>query len=99
VLRSAEPSTEFERVNDGRAGVRPGHQRLFHMYVLGPPGLDELQRGGVTFVAFDEKYLDYRSGGVVSKAGRVRDFLKSQPDEAFFSVDVAEALEEHQDLD
>ena len=46
ILRTREPRTEWEHVNDGRAGKRPGHLRPYHLYLLKPEGLDELKIGG-----------------------------------------------------
>jgi len=95
LFRTREPRTEWEHVNDGKAGKRPGHLRPYHLYVLKPEGLDELKISGEQYVGFSEEFIDPRGGGSVSKASRVVDYLRMHPDMAFFSTDIAEALEEH----
>ena len=71
LMRAVEPFQEYERVDDGRAGVRPRHLRRYHMYILGPPDQDELLVDKVRFVTFDEDHMDSREGKGISKAGRV----------------------------
>jgi len=92
VLRTAEAVCETERVFRGRAGSS-NHTRPYHLYVLAPEGVDELVEEGRRFVGYGEEHLDPRGGGGVSKAGRVRGFLEEHRDMAYYSKEVAEALE------
>ena len=96
VLRTAEPIYEAERVFRGRAGTSK-HVRPYHLYVIAPEGRDQVTLGGVRYVAYSEEYLDPRGGQGVSKAKRILGFLEENRDRAWFSKDVAEALEEQED--
>lgn len=94
VLRTAEAIFETERIFKGRAGVS-NHMRPYHLYVIAPEGRDQVTLGGVRYVAYSEEYMDPRGGQGVSKAKRILVFLEENRDRAWFSKDVAEALEEH----
>jgi hypothetical protein len=91
VLRTVAPIYYPERVVKGRGGVSQ-HTRPFHLYLLRPEGVDDVEIKGWRYVGFSEEYLDPRGGGGVSKARRVLDFLRENGDKAFFSRDVADAL-------
>lgn len=93
VLRTKEPIYESERVFKGRAGVSRT-TRPYHLYVLKPDGRNSLHLHGQEFVEYDKEYLDARGGGEKSKAQMVLDFLKENSSEAWFSTQVAEALED-----
>lgn len=92
VLRTAEAFCEREKVFRGRSGSS-SHTRPYHLYLLAPGGVDELTVDGRRFVAYAEEHLDPRGGGGVSKAQRVLGYLEEHSGEAFFSREVAEALE------
>jgi hypothetical protein len=94
VLRTRKPYYEQERVFKGRAGVSK-HTRPYHLYLLKPEDVDSVSLDGRQFVGFSEEHLDPRGGGKISKAQRVLSFLRENGGEAFFSKDVAAALEEH----
>ena len=94
VLRTRDPKLVNEVAFRGRGG-NVSHCRPFHLYVLRPPGVDEVSIDGDLFVSFGEEFKDPRGGGSVSKASRVIDFLRDNHGEAFFSKDVVEALEEY----
>ena len=93
VLRTRKPECEYERVFKGRAGMS-GAMRPYHLYVLRPEGKDSHRIGGYEFVKYDEKFLDARGGGRISKAQRILDFLKENRDRAWFSTEIAEALKD-----
>jgi hypothetical protein len=93
VLRTREPRNEWEHVNDGKAGRRPGHIRPFHLYMLKPPEKERLLVDGVEYVAFSEEYLDPRGGGGESKAGLIKALLSENRGKAFFSKDIFSELE------
>ena len=95
VLRTRRALYSQEHVFKGRGG-KSQHTRPFHLYLLRPEGMEDVVVDGRRYVGFSEEYLDPRgSGGRVSKARRVLDFLRENGDGAFFSVDVAEALVKH----
>jgi hypothetical protein len=91
VLRTAKPVYSHERVFKGRGGTSL-HTRPFHLYLLRPEGVDEVEVDGRRFVGYADEHLDPRGGGRVSKARRVLKFLREHGDDAFFSKDVAEGL-------
>jgi len=93
VLRTAEPIYEREKVFKGRGGSSL-HTRPFHLYILRPDGVDEVEVGGCRFVGYADEHLDPRGGGKVSKARRVLDFLREHCDGAFFSIEIVEGLKE-----
>ena len=94
VLRTAEPVYSHERVFKGRGGTSL-HTRPFHLYLLRPEGVDDVEAGGRRFVGYAEEHLDPRGGGRVSKARRVLEFLRDHGDDAFFSSDIVDGLKEH----
>jgi hypothetical protein len=53
--------------------------------MLAVPRLSEVVVGRRKPVAFSEEYLDKRGGGEVSKASRVIDFVRSNPDVSSFN--------------
>jgi DNA-binding MarR family transcriptional regulator len=91
VLRTRMAIKEPERVFRGRRGVSR-HTRPYHLYLLGPDGVEEVVVDGQRYVGFSRENLDPRGGGGLSKAQRVLDFLRENGDRAFFSKDVVEAL-------
>ena len=93
VLRTTEPEYEYERVFKGRGGISGG-TRPYHLYILRPKGKDSARIGSYEFVKYDEKYLDARGGGKISKAKTILDFLKENSDKALFSAEIAEALKD-----
>jgi len=94
VLRTEKPIYRRERVFRGRAGLSE-HTRPYHLYILRPEGVEEVEVDGHRFVSFSEEHLDPRGGGGVSKARRILEFLREHQDQAFFSKDIAEALREY----
>ncbi len=94
VLRTAEAIKRGEKVFKGRRGTAH-HLLPYHMYMPRPPGLDHMVVDGLRYVGFSEEYLDPRGGGGVSKARRILEYLEENSGEAFFSVEVVEALAEH----
>ena len=94
VLRTASPVYGRERVFKGRGGSSL-HTRPFHLYLLRPEGVDEVNVGGRRFVGYADEHLDPRGGGRISKARRVLGFLREHGEEAFFSTDVVESLKEY----
>jgi len=94
VLRTKEAIREHVRVSHGRNGV--SRQLLpYHRYLLKPEGTDAISLGGSRYVGFSVDHLDPRGGGKFSKAKRILAFLEENRGEAFFSVDIVEALKEH----
>jgi len=94
VLRTEKPIYVSERIFRGRAGVSR-NTRPYHLYVLRPENVDSLLIDGRRFVKYSKKYLDVRGGGKKSKAKLILEFLMKHRDKAFFSRDIAEALESH----
>ena len=91
ILRTEKPI--FERVESfrGRAGISKT-TRGYHLYVTRPNyEISELQIGDQKFVAFSEKYLDRRGNGQ-NKSKTILNFLKSNPEKAFYSIEVVGAL-------
>jgi len=93
VLRTKKPLYEYERVFKGRAGTS-GATRPYHLYILRPEGEDCVRIFGYEFVKYDEKYLDARGGGEMSKARMVLDFLRENSDRAWFSTEIVRALKD-----
>jgi len=94
ILRTDKPLYQHERVFKGRAGVSQ-HTRPYHLYLLKPKGMNSLHLDNHSFVGYAKEYLDPRGGGAISKARRIYEYLRDHPDEAFFSKDIVEALQEH----
>jgi hypothetical protein len=94
VLRTRDAIYEHQRIFRGRSGISQ-NTRPYHLYLLKPEGRDVAEVDGRRFVSYAEEHLDPRGGGSVSKARRIIDFLRLHRDEAYFSNDVVEALDEH----
>ena len=85
VLRTASVVFEFESINLGKRG-RAAHVRPYHLYLLSE-SLNSVQYDDRLYVPYSREHLDSRDkGGVVSKSGRVLDFLRSNPGEVFYSI-------------
>ncbi len=91
LLRTETPIYETVESFKGRAGVRK-NTRAYHLYLL-RPGSDSATIQALRFVRFRDEYLDKRGAGR-SKAELVRRFLGENPDRAFYSTEIAEALAE-----
>lgn len=89
LLRTKEPIFEAIRTFRGRAGIRR-NTRAYYLYVRSK-GADSLQ-GAHRFVRYSKKYLDVRGAREASKSNLVLNFLRTRPDRAFYSTDVAKAL-------
>jgi len=94
VLRTADAVIRGEKVFRGRRGT-VHHTLPYHMYLPMPSGRDQMVVDGRRYVAFSEEHLDPRGGAGVSKAQRILDYLKENGGEAFFSVEVVDALSGH----
>ena len=94
LLRTEKCLSEINHFNDGRAGLRPAYTRPYHLYVLRAPGVESLVIEGNRFVAYSEEFLDPRGGGSISKAKRIKDYLRDNCDDAFFTKDIVEELGE-----
>ena len=94
VLRTMDAIKRGERVFKGRRGT-VHHTLPYHLYVPRPPGRDSMVVDGRRYVGFSEEHLDPRGGGGTSKAQRILGYLEENSGEAFFSVEVVEALAEH----
>jgi DNA-binding MarR family transcriptional regulator len=86
ILRTREPSFEFETCSRGRAGVT-GYTRAINHYV--DNSCNELPGN---FVRYDERKKDGRSRDVESKADRIFYYLLNNKDKAFYSNDIVKAL-------
>jgi len=86
ILRTREPSFEFETCSRGRAGVS-GYTRAINYYAVNSGS--ELP---ANFVKYDERRKDGRSRDVESKADRILCYLLNNKDKAFYSNDVVKAL-------
>jgi len=93
ILRTKEPMYESERIFKGRGGIAQ-NTRPYHLYLLRPKGKEAVRVGGHEFVKYNEKYLDVRGGGNLSKAQMIFDFIEKHGDGAFFSTQVVEALKD-----
>ncbi len=93
VLRTREPIYESERIFRGRGGIVQ-NTRPYHLYLLKPKGKDSVLVDGREFVAFDEKYLDARGGGKLSKAQMILNFIEKHAGKAYFSTEIVEALKD-----
>jgi hypothetical protein len=93
ILRTKKPIYESQKIFRGRRGFSR-NTRPYHLYVLRPQGLDSLKLNGYEFVKFDKKFLDARGGGAKSKAQIILGFLKQHSDKAWFSKEIARALED-----
>jgi hypothetical protein len=86
VLRTREPSFEFETSSRGRAGVT-GYTRAINHYAVNNG--NELPSN---FVKYDERKKDGRSRDVESKANGILYYLINNKDKAFYSNDIVKAL-------
>jgi len=86
ILRTREPSFEFETKGKGRAGV-VGNTRSINHYAA-----NDGRELSAVFVEYDERKKDGRSNGVESKANKVLEFLKINGDKAFYSTDIVKEL-------
>jgi hypothetical protein len=107
ILRTDKPLFEYNKQFKGRAGFR-SNMRMFHLYVInGQRGQGEVEgeRAGTEdtpfvidghrFVQFSSEYSDKRGNrGSKSKAQLVLNFLKENPDRAFYSTEIFSALKE-----
>jgi len=87
ILRTREPTFEFETYHKGRAGC-VGYNRAINYYVV-----NNGQEVGSQFVGYEDRKKDGRSREVESKASKILNFLKKNENEAFYSVDIVKALE------
>jgi len=86
ILRTKEPTFEFETCHKGRAGV-VGYTRAINRYVVNNGHEIPCQ-----FVKYDERKKDGRSKYVKSKASKILNFLQENKDKAFYSKDITEEL-------
>jgi hypothetical protein len=95
VLRSAKPVVCSEKTFRGRLGMI-ANLRQYYSYLLGPEGATYAFFEGQQYVAYSEKYLDKRGGGLngKSKARLIREFIEEHSDRAFFSKELVEALKD-----
>jgi hypothetical protein len=93
LLRTIIPVYEYFRQRKGRRGVTR-NTRGYYLYILKPPDVEQLWFDDHEFYSYARKHLDQR-GGKQSKSKRILAFLKSHPEESFFSSEVAEALRDH----
>lgn len=91
LLRTKEPIFEAIKTFKGRAGIRR-NTRAYYLYVKSK-GVDLLQIDGQSFVRYSKKYLDVRGTRAASKSKLIANFLRMRPDRAFYSTDIAKALE------
>ena len=87
VLRTREPSFEFETSSRGRAGVT-GYTRAINYYAINNG--NELPGN---FVKYDERKKDGRSRDVESKANGILCYLMNNKEKAFYSNDIVKALD------
>lgn len=93
LLRTKEPIFEALRTFRGRAGIGR-NTRAYYLYVLRPEDVDSLQIGEHRFVKYAKKYLDVRGAREASKSKLILNFLRTRPDRAFYSTEVARAMGE-----
>jgi DNA-binding MarR family transcriptional regulator len=86
VLRTREPSFEFETRSRGRAGVT-GYTRAINYYAINNG--NELPGN---FVKYNERKEDGRSRDVESKAYEILNYLINNKEKAFYSNDIVKAL-------
>lgn len=91
VIRTDKPSMGPLTVFRGRNG-KSVVNRPFHLYTVPRGEGGEIVVDGRRFVEYDEKFLDPRGGGSLSKAERVIDFLRENVDKAWFSREVVEGI-------
>ena len=86
ILRTREPTFEFETDHKGRAGV-VGYTRAINHYVV-----NNGHEIPARFVKYDERKKDGRSREIESKASKILNFLEACNDKAFYSVDIVKEL-------
>jgi len=100
ILRSTKSIICSEKTFRGRKGIIT-NQRQYYTYLL--PRSEENTASAVfegqQYVAYNEKYLDKRSGiqGNLegkSKARVIKEFIEEHSDQAFFSKDLTDALKD-----
>jgi hypothetical protein len=92
LLRTREPISEELKTFKGRAGV--GRTTRTYYFYVKASGADSLRIGAERFVGYSKKNLDARGARAESKSKMIMNFLKTHPDRAFYSTDVAKALED-----
>jgi DNA-binding MarR family transcriptional regulator len=86
ILRTREPSFEFETSSKGRAGV-VGNTRAINHYIV-----NKGHELSADFVKYEDRKKDGRSNRNESKARKILEFLKNNCDKAFYSKDVVKEL-------
>lgn len=86
ILRTRQPTFEFETSPKGRAGV-VGYTRAINHYVV-----NNGHEIPASFVSYEDRKKDGRSRDVESKASTILEFLNSNKDKAFYSVDIVKEL-------
>ena len=86
ILRTKEPTFEFETSARGRAGI-VGYTRAINRYVMNNGHEIPCQ-----FVEYDERKKDGRSKDVASKASKILNFLQENKTRAFYSKGITEEL-------
>jgi DNA-binding MarR family transcriptional regulator len=86
ILRSRDTRFVYELNRKGRGGAT-GHIRAVNYYVVN----DGREIAG-DFVRYEDRKKDGRDKGVESKASRVLNFLRSNVEKAFYSVDIMQEL-------
>jgi hypothetical protein len=90
VLRTEKPIYEALKAFKGRAGIKK-NTRAYHLYIF-TPGRDSVSFQGVRFVKCEDRLE--KPGE--SKAELVRRFLQKNNNQAFYAIEVAEALKENE---
>jgi hypothetical protein len=91
ILRTEKPSYDPISSFKGRAGIAK-NTRAYHRYVY-QPDRTVVHAQGVQFVKFQEQFLDSRGSGI-NKAHRIRQFVLGHSDQAFYSTEIVQALED-----
>jgi hypothetical protein len=86
VLRTREPSFEFETSSRGRAGVS-GYTRAINHYAI-----NDSHELPANFVKYDERKKDGRSRDVESKAYGILNYLINNKEKEFYSNDIVKTL-------
>ena len=93
VLRSEKALVGSHSRFRGRRGISR-NTRSYYLYVLNPGEQELLTLDGVRFVSFADEYADKRGAKAASKAQLILSLLRDNPDKAFFSKSVYEALKD-----
>ena len=86
ILRTREPTFEFETNGKGRAGVT-GNTRAINHYVV-----NDGHEMPASFVSYDDRKKDGRSRDVESKACIILDYSMNNGEKAFYSNDIVREL-------